>query len=164
MTSIPKTLADLLARESIRHTIASYTMAGDRLKVDDFAAVFTEDAILETEGVPEHDSFCHEGRQAIRQWMERWREGASSGGEGVHQATFVRHHLATCLIDIVDDSHAHARTYWTAYTDIGPDHAGYYVDTLRKEGDRWLIAWRRIRLDWRSDGSLMFTAIERTAR
>ena len=35
---------------------------------------------------------------------------------------------------------AKSRTYWVAYTDIGPDHCGYYVDAFRKVGDRWLIA------------------------
>ena len=39
------TIDELLARESIRQTMANYTMAGDRLRVDDFVAVFTDDAI-----------------------------------------------------------------------------------------------------------------------
>ena len=45
------TLEELLARESIRKTMADYTMAGDRLKADEFVAVFTEDAVMETDGV-----------------------------------------------------------------------------------------------------------------
>lgn len=150
-----------LDRESIRHTLASYTMAGDRLQTDIFTTVFTEDAILETDGVPETDAFRYEGREAIRAWMKRWRERPPQG-ESVHQATFVRHHLATSLIELVDASTAKVRTYWTAYTDIGPDHTGVYVDEFRKEDGHWLIAHRRIRLDWRSPKSLMFTAIERT--
>jgi hypothetical protein len=32
------TLEELLARESIRQTMANYTMAGDRLRADDFVA------------------------------------------------------------------------------------------------------------------------------
>ena len=58
----------LMAREGIRHTMASYSMAGDRLRAEDFTAVFTEDAILETEGVPAQDAFRHVGRQAIHDW------------------------------------------------------------------------------------------------
>lgn len=156
------TNTELLARESIRHTMASYTMAGDRLQTENFVAVFTDDAILETEGVPEQDAFRYVGRPAIHDWIRRWRERPISEGAPVHQASFVRHHLSTSLIEFVDPQTAKARTYWTAYTDIGPDHCGCYLDLFSRVGDRWLIAHRRIRLDWRSPDSLMFTAIART--
>ena len=159
------TPTELLDRESIRHTLASYTMAGDRLRMEDFISVFTEDAILETDGVPEQDAFRYQGRNAIFDWMNRWRSQANpSAGDnaGVHQATFVRHHLSTCHITFDNAHTARTRTYWTAYTDIGPDHAGVYVDVLRKVNERWLIAHRKIRLDWRSSQSLMFTAIANT--
>jgi len=156
------TIDELLARESIRQTMATYTMAGDRLQVDKFISVFTEDAIMESEGVPEQDAFRYEGRAAIADWMSRWRERTGETAGGVHQASFVRHHLATSLVEFVDDTTAKARTYWTAYTDIGLDHCGYYLDVFRKTGERWLIAHRRIRLDWRSPNGLMFTAVERT--
>lgn len=154
---------ELLARESIRHTLASYTMAGDRLQTEAFIAVFTDDAILETDGVPAQDAFRYVGREEIRNWMQRWRERGQQAGNAVHQASFVRHHLSTCLIEFVDADTAKVRTYWTAYTDIGADHCGYYVDVLRQVGEHWLIAHRRIRLDWRSPNSLMFTAIARTS-
>jgi hypothetical protein len=157
------TNAQLLARESIRHTMASYTMAGDRLQTENFIAVFTEDAILETQGVPEHETVRYVGRPAIHDWIKRWRERPKDDGNSVHQASFVRHHLSTCLIDFVDQETANARTYWTVYTDIGPDHCGYYLDLFRKADHRWLIAHRKIRLDWRSPKSLMFTAMARTS-
>ena len=156
------TPTELLAREDIRHTMASYTMAGDRLRIEDFIAVFSEDAILETDGVPETDAFRYVGRPAIRGWISRWREPPPSDGQLVHQASFVRHHLSTSLIEFLDEKTAKARTYWTAYTDIGIDHCGCYLDRFGKVGDRWLITHRRIRLDWRSPDSLMFTAIART--
>ena len=50
------TLDELLARESIRNTMASYTLAGDRLRAEDFVATFTEDGVLESDGVPEQDA------------------------------------------------------------------------------------------------------------
>jgi hypothetical protein len=153
---------ELLARECIRHTMASYTVAGDRLQAENFIAVFTADAILETEGVPAQDAFRFVGRQAIHDWIKRWHERPREAGKSVHQASFVRHHLSTSLIEFPDPDTATARTYWTAYTDIGPDHCGYYLDLFRKAEDRWLIAHRRIRLDWRSPDSRMFTAIART--
>ena len=155
-------LDELLAREAIRHTMARYTLAGDRLRAEEFVAVFTEDAVLASEGVDESDTFRHEGREAIREWMARW----SRRGEAAQSpaATFVRHHLSTSQIELTGPDTAKARTYWVAYTDIGPDHCGYYIDRFRKTGEEWLIAERKVRLDWRSPNSLFTTAIRETRR
>jgi hypothetical protein len=155
------TLEELLARESIHQTMVKYTMSGDRLRVEDFIAVFTEDAILESEGVPESDAFRYEGREAIRGWLTRWLPAPGAPPQE-HRATFIRHHLSTSQIDLTGADTAKGRTYWTAYTDIGADHCGHYVDAFRKAGERWLIAHRKVRLDWRSPQSLFTTAIART--
>lgn len=155
------TLDDMLARESIRQTLAAYTAAGDRLRVEEFVAVFTDDAVLETDGVPESDAFRYEGKAQIRAWISRWLRPPEQG-EKPHGASFIRHHLSTCHIELTGAETARARTYWSAWTDIGVDHIGYYVDTFRKVGDRWLIANRKIRLDWRAANSLYFNAVQRT--
>lgn len=152
------TLDELLAREGVRKTMAAYTAAGDRLREDDFLAVFTDDAVLESEGVPEPDLFRYEGRDAIRRWIARWRTPPPDGAP-THQASFVRHHLSTCHIELTGPDSASARTYWVAWTDIGPDHAGYYLDRFRRIGETWLIAHRRIRRDWQSADSLFTTAV-----
>jgi len=153
------TLDELLARECIHQTMVDYNMAGDRLRIEDFLTVFTDDAILETEGVPEADTFRYVGRTEIREWMERWTRGPSADQARPTQATFIRHHLSTSQIELTGSDSARARTYFTAYTDIGADHCGQYVDAYRKVGERWLIAHRRIRLDWRSPDSLYMTAV-----
>lgn len=155
------TIEELLVRESIRKTMMAYTMAGDRLRVEEFAAVFTDDAILESEGVVEADAFRYVGKTAVRDWLGRWSRSPQAE-QRTHQATFVRHHLSTSQIEIIGADSARARTYWVAYTDIGPDHAGYYLDSYRKVGEEWLIAHRRVRLDWRSPQSLFSTAVERS--
>lgn len=157
---------EAVARESIRHTLARYTIAGDRLCVEDFVAVFTDDAILESDGVGDADSFHYRGRDSIGEWIRRWHRPTSRTDAPTHSATFVRHHLATSLVEFTGPDTATARTYWTAYTDIGPDHCGVYLDSLRRTmrptRDEWLIAHRRVRLDWRSPNSLFTTAISRT--
>jgi hypothetical protein len=153
-------IEELLARESIRQTMATYTMAGDRLRADEFASAFTEDAVLESDQVPEQDAFRFQGVQAIRGWLTRWSGGAAEAASP--RASFVRHHLSTCQIQFADGMTATARTYWTAYTDIGPDHGGYYLDSFRKVGERWLIAHRKVRLDWRSPDSLFTSAVARS--
>jgi hypothetical protein len=156
------TLDDLLAREAIRHTLASYNMAGDRLKLEDFLAVFTEDAILESAGASPGEGFRCEGREAIRRWMTDF-ESRPSRPPGVEAPRFVRHHLTTSRIELEGPDRASARTYFHVLTQIGPDHAGYYVDVLRRTGERWLIAERRIRVDWRAPDSLFRTRDETAA-
>jgi hypothetical protein len=151
------TVDELVARECIRQTMVNYTMAGDRLRSDDFIAVFTDDAVLETERVPEADAFRCEGRQAIREWFGRWRTPGPEAS--ARRATFIRHHLSTSQIEFSGPDGAAVRTYWVAYSDIGPDHCGYYIDVFRKTGERWLIAHRKVRLDWRAPHSLYQTAI-----
>lgn len=156
------TIDEMLAREGIRQTLANYTLAGDRLRIDEFVAVFTSNAIMESDKVADADAFRYEGHAEIRQWLTRW-SNPPAADQKTHQATFVRHHLSTCQIELMDTNTARARTYWVAYTDIGPDHSGYYLDSFKKVEDTWLINHRRVRMDWRSPDSLFTTAIERSS-
>jgi hypothetical protein len=151
-------LNELLDREGIRKTLADYTMAGDRLRVDEFIATFTEDAIFESEGVTKEKTFRYEGRIAIKAFIASWGRGARDA-QPVHQAKFIRHHLSTCQIDLTGPETAKSRTYWVAYTDLGPDHCGYYLDEFQKVGSQWLIAHRRVREDWMAHGSLYTSAV-----
>jgi hypothetical protein len=155
------TIDEMLAREAIRATIARYNVAGDRLKVDDYVACFAKDGIMEVQHRDPACAFRYEGRDAIRAWQGRWRD-RTAGDVPVHAASFVRHHLSTCHIELTGPDSAQARTYWVAWTDVGPDHAGMYLDEFRRTGDEWLIAHRRVREDWRSPRSLFGTAVERT--
>ncbi|WCT75270.1 nuclear transport factor 2 family protein [Sphingomonas naphthae] len=151
------TIDQFLAREAIRDTMARYNHAGDRLKVDDYVACFAPDGIMETRHDDPAFAFRYEGREAIRDWMSRWLERTRTSG--VHGASFVRHHLTTCQIDLTGADTARARTYWIAWTDIGADHAGLYIDSFRKVGAAWLIAHRLVREDWRSPDSLFGAAV-----
>jgi hypothetical protein len=151
-------LQELLDREGIRKTLANYTMAGDRLRVDDFIATFTQDAIFESEGVLKEKTFRYAGRDAIKAFIMSWGRGANEA-KPVHQAKFIRHHLSTCQIELTGPGTAKCRTYWVAYTNLGPDHCGYYIDELRKVADEWLIAHRRVREDWMARDSLYATAV-----
>lgn len=147
------TLDEMLAREAIRKTMAAYNQAGDRAKYDELILQFTEDGILE---VP--SGARYEGRAAVRESFNR--VGSSKPKEAAPEPsrpklTFVRHHTSTCVIELTGPDSATARTYWTVYTNVGPDHCGYYADTFRKVGDDWLIAERKARTDWISPDSLM---------
>lgn len=152
------TLDELLAREAIRDLMAKYSTTGDRMKVVDFAGCFTVDGIIESEHEKPELSFKYRGREAICAWQTRWLE-RSAADVKVHEATFVRHHLTTCKIEMIKPDRARARTYWVAWTDIGPDHAGYYLDEFRIEEGEWRISHRQVREDWRSGQSLFNGAI-----
>lgn len=146
------TVEELLARESIRHTIHSYNIAGDSMRPDDLAATFTENGIYEFAGFGPVPGFHFEGRAAIRAASAGWRKAGQPAKPG--KLSFVRHNLTTCRIELTGPDSAAARTYWMVMTDIGPDHSGVYNDVFRKVGDQWLIAHRKIRVDWRSPASL----------
>jgi hypothetical protein len=147
------TLDDLIARESIRETIAAYTIAGDSRDAEAFAALFAEDSILEFAGYPPVPGFRNEGRDAIRQRISSW---SRTPGEdpSMRNTSFIRHNLTTNRIELTGPDRARAKTYFVVFTDLGPDHSGTYSDELIRQGDRWLFVHRRIALDWRSPESL----------
>src|SRR5580692_4914940 len=137
-----------IARAAIAQTLAICTQAGDARKADAYAQSFTEDGVLELgERI--------EGREAIRRWMAAPSvipppDGSARG--------FISHHLTTCRIELTSDSAATVRTYWLVISAIGLDHSGYYDDRFLKEGDEWLISYRRPRTLWKSPQSLTLRA------
>lgn len=142
------TVEELIARESIRDTLALYNMSGDRMRVDDYVSTFTEDAIFEAGRVMN-------GREEIHAWLTAPR---NKGDASKPKVKFVRHNLTTCKITLTSATTASVRTYFVVFTDIGPDHCGYYADEFRQVGDRWLIAQRKARTDWASPDSIFVTS------
>jgi hypothetical protein len=116
---------------------------------------------MESEFVPADKAFRYAGKAEILAWQRRWLD-RDPNAPAIHGSRFIRHHLSTSKIDLTGPVTARARTYWVAWTDIGPDHAGYYLDDFRKVGDQWLIAHRRVRLDWESPDSLYMNAVAGT--
>ena len=45
-------------------------------------------------------------------------------------------------------------SYFTVFTEVGPDHMGRYRDRLVPVGDRWLIAHRFVSVDWHAPDSV----------
>jgi hypothetical protein len=131
---------DFLAREAIRYTLASYNLAGDGNDAAGYAAVFTEDGVLESA------DFHLVGRGQIEAWK-------AARIKAPPPAKFVRHNLTTSRIDLTGPERAEGRTYFVVFTEVGPDHSGYYTDVFRKVGEQWLIAHRKVWLDWRAHDS-----------
>jgi hypothetical protein len=132
--------------ESIRQRLAACTMAGDARQAPDYAACFTEDGVLELE------DRAVTGREAILRWMQAPSviPPPTNGLPG-----FISHHLTTSRIALSGTNAATARTYWLVTSAAGFDHNGYYVDTLRRDNDNWLIVHRRPRTLWISPTSVL---------
>ena len=143
-------LWELTAREACRDTLAQYTHAGDRYLLEEFAAAFCEDGVLEIRGAAPL-----QGRAAI---MERF--GGTGEATRVRQAAgavddgrprrVVRHNVTNVRFEAVSPTEATVASYFTVFTEIGLDHMGRYRDRLVPVGERWLIAHRFVSVDWRS--------------
>jgi hypothetical protein len=143
-------LWELSAREACRDTLAQYTHSGDRYLLEDFAAAFCEDGILEIRGAAPL-----QGRSAIMARFggtteaERVRHEVSSGASG-RQRRVVRHNVTNVRFEAVSPTEATVASYFTVFTEIGLDHMGRYRDRLVPVGERWLIAHRFVSTDWRA--------------
>ena len=136
----------MAARESVRHTIASYTYAADNGHFDDVAQLFADDGVLEVQGI---GGVLAEGRDAILQFFR------GVGGDVTLTAPpgRMQHHVASVRVDVVSPSEATASSYFTVMTGAGVDHWGRYKDRFAPDGDdRWLFAHRLVRTDGRTPG------------
>ncbi len=146
-------LWELIARESCRDTLAQYSHAGDRFLLEEFAAAFCEDGVLEIRG-----SEPITGRPAI---IERFG-GPSTASKARHATRqqpagstrrVVRHNVTNIRFESLSPEEAVVSSYFTVFTEIGADHMGRYRDRLVPVGERWLIAHRFVSTDWRAPDS-----------
>ena len=133
-------------RDAIRDLLARYTYNGDRGRVDDLAACFTEKGVLDYPGG------SPVGPVEIAAAL-------SSATRNPH-LTFVRHHITNPLIDI-NGNEASARSYFAVHSNSGPDHSGTYDDQLVLSSDGWRFIYRRVRLDWQAETSLFRPMVTR---
>jgi hypothetical protein len=131
-------LLELVAREEIRDLVARYAHLADRGRFADLAALFTADGVLE----PGEEPAAH-GRAAI----EAFLGGTGQDLAAARPLRLIRHYVANHRIEIDAPQRARGEAYFLVVTDRGVDHWGRYRDEYRREGDRWLFARRRARLD-----------------
>jgi len=140
-------LWELVAREQIRETVARYTHAGDRGLIDELAAQFTPDGVLEIAG-----GATAEGRQAIIDLLGAGvQRGIETAPEGVKR--IVRHNVSNVLITNLTQDRGEVASYFLVATENGPDHWGRYRDVVVPAEGRWLIAHRFVRVDAAAPGS-----------
>ncbi|HWS48264.1 MAG TPA: nuclear transport factor 2 family protein [Acidimicrobiia bacterium] len=136
---------ELTARESIRHTIATYTYAADHGRFDDVAALFATDSVLEVHGIGGAHA---EGRDEILAFFR----GVGGDVRATTPPGRMQHHVASVRIEVASPQEASASSYFTVMTGAGVDHWGRYRDRLVPEGDRWLFAHRLVRTDGTTPG------------
>ena len=139
-------IEELLAREAIRDVIARYNHAGDRGRLDELAACFTEDGVMELPDTPPL-----RGRDAIRRHLE----GVVASLRDATERATLAHHVASLRIERTAPDSARADAYFSVYTEIGLDHWGRYSDRLRRDADQWRFAQRRVRVDGAAADSRM---------
>lgn len=137
-------IAELLDRQEIRDTLSRYSLAGDRGQIEALASCFVEDGVLEIEG-----AWTARGRDEIR-----IQTGGTADNTGLRPEPLMRHHLTTQGIELDGSDSARAWTYFVVVSEIGPDHAGRYVDRLRRQADAWRIEQRRVVVEWQSPDSV----------
>ncbi|MGH1420495.1 MAG: nuclear transport factor 2 family protein [Hyphomonas sp.] len=129
-----------LEKSAIADLIARYTINGDRGRVASLAKCFAPNGMLEFPGT------TATGPQDII--------ASLTTGPRNPSLTLVRHHLTSSLIEIENSTHASGRTYFQVFSNIGPDHAGVYVDKFINVEAQWFFAHRQVRIDWQSADSL----------
>jgi hypothetical protein len=133
------TLDEMLAREAIRCTIASYVRNADTADYDRHVEVFHPEAKMIVQGGP-----TLEGRTVI---IDAMKQGAVKR-RAFDAGNFQRHNITTSMVEITGAGTAVATTYIMVVTELGFDHAGVYVDEFERQGDGWLIKVRRATMEW----------------
>ena len=128
------------AREGARDLIGAYTHAGDRRRLHELAALFGNDGVLETHGM-----WSVTGAYAIASKL------AESAGR--RRPQLVRHNVSSIWFGSVQPGEIHAESYFTVYTDLGPDHWGRYRDRIVGSGTTWHFAHRLVRIDSAAENS-----------
>ncbi len=149
---------ELIARERIRDSLATYNWSGDAFRLDELADAFCEDGVLELRDGP-----TLEGRAAIVELLSGVRGGAGDTSTAPPRSSaseppakrIVRHLLTNTRFVELSPERALVASYFTVITQIGLDHHGRYRDELVPVGDRWLIRHRFVSTDWHDPSSTM---------
>ncbi len=130
-------------RTQIQYTMAVYCNSVDSGDVDGVVSVFMANGHLELSSGTKAA-----GREAIRAFYTPVIGPARPDRAPDGSPPLLRHNLTTSRVEFIDADTAQGWTYFMSLTRHGLDHAGRYIDTFRRQGERWLIADRRIVVEW----------------
>lgn len=132
-------------RALVENLYARYVFAADWQDADTYAAVFTEDGILDwARGVAE-------GREAIRKEVHGMRAAFAEqeARDAPLRPARLRHFITSIVLDVQGDE-ATARAFWVEFDNRNPERKaysgayGHSEDRLRKVNGEWLFAFRKI--------------------
>ncbi len=132
----------MAARVGIGDAMARYVRCADSGRSRELAALFAPDGVLRT------DADEVRGPEAIAAYLEAQKASLAGGGGGN-----IRHHVSSVRIDLDDEDHARAVSYFLALTAVGLDHWGTYRDRLVRVGGRWRFAERAAHVEGSAEGS-----------
>lgn len=146
---------ELVARELVRDRYARYNRSGDKGRLDELAACFTEDGVLEA-----RNTFVAKGRQEIAATL------ASVSGRPATAAVtdppvrrIVRHYVASLRFESVTATRVKSSAYFVVFDAVGADHWGSYRDSLVRVGAEWLFESRLVVVEGSRPDSLAAAAI-----
>jgi hypothetical protein len=139
-------LWELIARERIRDTLASYNWSGDSLRLNELAETFCDEGQLEIRGL-----HTLRGRRAIVDFLG----SVAAPNRAPETPRIVRHNLTNIRFLELTSDRGRVASYFTVVTEIGLDHCGRYRDTFVPVGDEWLIRHRFVSTDWAAPNSAM---------
>ncbi|MFC7446813.1 nuclear transport factor 2 family protein [Rhodococcus daqingensis] len=133
------------ASEAIRSLIARIAHTADEESVEEYAQLYTEDAVWEMTGTTQAGAtpqIC----TGLAEIMAAVRERRATGIAGPGTAT---RHVTSCVaVSIESEDTAQAESVWQFYADTTTSPRlsgmGRYHDVLRRVGGRWLLARRSI--------------------
>ena len=134
-------LEELLAREAIRDTLATYNIMGDRGLIEAYAATFTEDGLLE---MPPNTVT---GRAEIVRFVKEVGIPALNARLTGKPAP-LRHNITTSRIELSGTDSARVTTYFLLLRAGRIEESGIYLDRFARVADAWLIAHRRIKMEF----------------
>ncbi len=135
---------EIVARERIRDTVASYAVAGDGNRLEELAALFTESGVLEVKG---------RGRAVGRREIIEMLSVAGRRKRPTEAGFFIRHFVTDLRFVRVEPARAETTAYFVVFTRSGADHWGRYRDVLVPHGEQWLFAHRLVAVDAAAAGS-----------
>jgi hypothetical protein len=139
---------ELIAREQIRDTLHRYNYFGDRAKLEEFAALFTEDGVLDS-----REGLRGTGRTEILAYMAKMTGKDKASGTSPAAPSpgsvspVVRHHLSNIQFRSLTPERAEVISYFLRVQRGVPDHYGHYRDELVPVDGGWLIAYRMASVD-----------------
>jgi uncharacterized protein (TIGR02246 family) len=131
---------EVIAHAAIRHVMAIYNMAGDRGQLEEVFGTFTDDAILEVPGE------TYRGQAEIRKFYQSAVEGWAVSTKPGRR----RHFLGTSRIDLLGPDEAQGWSYFQVIRAGEIEETGIYADRFARRDGRWLIAHRRVKIEWQA--------------